>query len=73
MPTWDNRCRTQYKEFLAADFGLDSELKGHEFNACLDTKRNLRWEETTHNIDFTLSSRQAWSTFNRLTGRTFSA
>ena len=28
-----------------------------------------RWESTTASIDFTHSSRQAWQTFNRLTGR----
>ena len=28
-----------------------------------------RWEETVQNIDFTHSSRKAWRTINKLTGR----
>ena len=35
----------------------------------LTKKRRERWESTTASIDFTHSSRQAWQTFNRLTGR----
>ncbi len=35
----------------------------------LGEKRAERWEETVSGIDFTHSSRKAWATMNRLTGR----
>ena len=38
----------------------------------LDEKRQERWIETVESIDFTHSSRKAWRTVNRLTGRTAS-
>ena len=36
----------------------------------LDKKRRERWAETVASIDFTHSSKRAWQTLNRLTGRT---
>ena len=39
-----------YEKFLAADFGLDSQLKEYELNAYLDKIRNSRWEEATHKL-----------------------
>ena len=38
----------------------------------LDEKRQERWTETVESIDFTHSSRKAWQTINRLSGRTAS-
>ena len=38
----------------------------------LDEKSQERWIETVESIDFTHSSRKAWHTINRLTGRTAS-
>ena len=35
----------------------------------LDQTRTERWKETVESINFTHSSREAWSTINRLTGR----
>ena len=35
----------------------------------LNVKRRKRWEETVSRLDFTHSSRKAWSTINQLTGR----
>ena len=37
--------------------------------SCLDRKRRERWIESVEGIDFTHSSRKAWKTFNRRTGR----
>ena len=35
----------------------------------LNTKRRERWTETVESIDFTHSSRRAWQTINKLTGK----
>ena len=44
-------------------------MKAEQLTKTLDEKRRERWESTTASIDFTHSSRHAWHTFNRLTGR----
>ena len=44
-------------------------MKAEQLTKTLDEKRRERWESTTASIDFTHSSRHAWQTFNRLTGR----
>ena len=69
IPNWDEECDIHYNEFLHAEPGDEAAAKALDLTDCLDKKRRERWEETVQGIDFTHSSRMAWKTFNRLTGR----
>ena len=69
IPSWDDECNTLYNDFLEAERGDEATSKATLLTACLDNKRRERWEETVKGIDFTHSSRLAWKTLNRLTGR----
>ena len=69
IPNWDDECDIRYNEFLRAEPGDKASAKASQLTDCLDKKRRERWEETVQGIDFTHSSRKAWKTFNRLTGR----
>ena len=70
VPTWDEECTSLYKDFLEAEPGEDDASdKASALTDCLNKKRRKRWEETVQGIDFTHSSRLAWKTLNRLTGR----
>ena len=70
IPLWDDECSTHYQDFLHTQPGdEDVANKASVLTDCLDKKRRERWEETVQGIDFSHSSRRAWRTFNRLTGR----
>ena len=69
IPTWDDDCDKCYDAFLHASSDEESATLATELTICLDKKRRERWDETVQGIDFTHSSRRAWSTLNRLTGR----
>ena len=69
IPNWDEECDIHYNKFLHAEPGDEAAAKASDLTDCLDKKRRERWEETVQGIDFTHSSRMAWKTFNRLTGR----
>ena len=70
IPLWDDECSTHYQDFLHTQPGdEDAANKASALTDCLDKKRRERWEETVQGIDFSHSSRRAWRTFNRLTGR----
>jgi len=69
FPTWDNECDQHYNAFLLAESRVDSDFKAEELSTCIDRKRRERWIESVEGLDFTHSSRKAWKTFNRLTGR----
>ena len=60
---------TVYYEFTRAEPGAITNMKAEQLTNTHDEKRRERWESTTASIDFTHSIRQAWQTFNRLTGR----
>ena len=49
--------------------GDDSSLAATTLLAKLDRKRRDRWSEAVRSIDFSHSSRKAWSILNNLTGR----
>ena len=55
--------------FLTAIISEEASAKATDLMECLDIKCRQRWEDTVQGIDFTHSSRVAWKTFNRLTGR----
>ena len=58
-----------YKTFLQSPQGDDSSLAAIALLAKLDRKRRDRWSEAVRSIDFSHSSRKAWSILNNLTGR----
>ena len=66
MPCWNAECENLYQTFLQY-------FEGHESSrvatALLDRKRRDRWSEAVQIIDFSHSSRAAWSILNNLTGR----
>ena len=66
---WDAECESLYKTFLQSPQGDDSSLTATALLAKLDRKRRDRWSEAVRSIDFSHSSRKAWSILNNFTGR----
>ena len=66
---WSAECKSLYKTFLQSHQGDDSSLTATALLAKLDRKRRDRWSEAFRSIDFSHSSRKAWSILNNLTGR----
>ena len=62
-------CESLYKTFLQSPQGDDSSLAATALLAKFDRKRRDRWSEAVRSIDFSHSSRKAWSILNNLTGR----
>ena len=69
IPCWGAECESLYKTFLQSPQGDDSSLAATALLAKLDRKRRDRWSEAVRSIDFSHSSRKAWSILNNLTGR----
>ena len=69
IPCWDAECKSLYKTFLQSPQGNESSLAATALLAKLDRKRRDRWSEAVRSIDFSHSSRKAWSTLNNLTGK----
>ena len=69
IPTWDDECQQLYDHFIRAAPGAEANERAATLTKALDEKRRNRWETSTENIDFSHSSRIAWQSFNRLTGR----
>ena len=69
IPCWDAECESLYKTFLQSPQGDDSSLAATAVLAKLDRKRRDRWSEAVRSINFSHSSRKAWSILNNLTGR----
>ena len=57
------------KTFLQSPQGDDSSLAATALLAKLNWERRDRWSEAVQSIDFSHSSRKAWSILNNLTGR----
>jgi len=55
-------------QFQKAPRDIKEQL-AEELISYLNKKRRERWDRVVTSIDFTHSSRKAWSLFNRLTGR----
>ena len=68
IPCWDDECEQLYKEHIDSE-NTESASTATSLLNVLDEKRRQRWNETVSSIDFTHSSRKAWQTLNRLTGR----
>ena len=66
---WETECESLCKTFLQSPQGDDSSLTATALLAKLDRKRRDRLSEAVRSIDFSHSSRKAWSILNNLTGR----
>ena len=66
---WDAECESLYETFLQSPQGDNSSLAATALLAKLDRKRRDQWSEAVWRIDFSHSSRKAWSILNNLTGR----
>jgi len=69
VPCWDKECETLYRSFIRALVGTDSDRAASFLLSRLQQKQQERWEEAVNSIDFSHSSRKAWRTINKLTGR----
>ena len=69
IPCWDAECESLYKTFLQTPQGDDSSLAATALLAKLDRKWRDQWSKAVQSIDFSHSSRKAWSILNNLTGR----
>ena len=69
IPCWDAKCENLYQTFLQYSEGHKSSRAATTLLARLDRKSRNRWSEAVQNIDFSHSSRVAWSTLDNLTGR----
>ena len=70
IPCWNAECEFLYKTFLQSPQGDDSSLAATALLSKLDRKQRDRWFEAVRSIDFSHSSRKAWSILNNLIGRT---
>jgi len=64
-----NECQTLYRSFTRDPVGTDSDRATSSLLSRLGQKKQERWEEAVISIDFSHSSRKAWKTINKLTGR----
>ena len=69
IPCWNAVFENLYQAFLQYPEGHESSRAAAALLARLDRKRRNRWSEAVQNIDFSHSSRVAWSTLNNVTGR----
>ena len=69
IPCWDAKCEALYQTFLQSPAGDQSSRAATALITWLDKKRRDRWSEAVRNIDFSHSSRKAWSIINNLTSR----
>jgi len=69
VPYWDKECETLYRSFIRAPVGTASDRAASSLLSRLQQKKQERWEEAVNSIDFSHSSRKAWRTINKLTGR----
>ena len=69
IPCWNGECEKLYQTFLQYPEGHESSRAATALLSRLDRKWRNRWSEAVQNIDFSHSSRVAWSTLNNLTAR----
>jgi len=71
VPCWDKECETLYRSFLRAPVETDFDRATSSLLSRLDDKKQELWEEAVNSIDFSHSSRKAWSTINKPWKATF--
>lgn len=64
VPGWNDRCENLYQEFTETN---DREI-ADELLHSLDAARREKWMNTVENLDFSKSSRQAWTLLRNLGG-----
>ena len=64
VPCWDKKCETHYRSILRAPLETDSVRATSSLLSRIDQKE--QWDEAVNSIDFSHSSRKAWSTINNL-------
>ena len=69
IPCWDKECEDLLRLHDGATTSEERAAAATALFNRLNTQRQERWEETVESIDFTHSSRRAWQTINKLTGR----
>ena len=70
VPCWDKECEALYCSFLRAPVGTASDRAASSLLSQLDDKKQERWEETVNSIDFSHSSRKAWSSHQQTLKKT---
>ena len=68
-PCWDKECENLHCAFLQAPAGAETDRLASALLSRLSRNRQERWEEAINSMDFSHSSRKAWSILNNLTGR----
>ena len=66
IPCWDAECENLHQMFLQSPEGSDSSRAASAQLSKLNRKRSDRWSEAVQTIDFSHSSRKAWSILNNL-------
>ena len=69
IPCWNEECDSLYETYAKSKTTEAREAAGNDLLALLGEMRKTRWEEEVFEINFTHSSRRAWSTIKKLTGR----
>ena len=69
IPGWDNSCNHLLREHQQVITKEDIDTTATALLHKLDEVRRARWTEVVESVDFTHSSRKAWQTINKLTGR----
>ena len=72
IPCWSAETTAAYENYKSAPTAEEAQILGDLLINMLDIQRQARWIETVENLDFTHSSRKAWSTLKRLNGETSS-
>ena len=72
IPGWSAETTAAYNNYKSAPTAEEAQVLGDLLINMLDVQRQARWMETVENLDFTHSSRKAWSTLKRLNGETSS-
>jgi len=69
IPEWDDTCENLSSQLEEADSLEEKTSLSNQLIDHLDAKRRQHWITTVENVDMKSSSRRAWSTLNKLTGR----
>ena len=70
IPKWDTVCDELCSQLEEAQTLEEKQLSSNRLIEHLNSKRKQQWVATVENVDMKHSSRKAWSTLNKLTGRT---
>ena len=69
IPCWDEECEDLLLAHKNANSNEERDTAASDLHNRLNEQRRERWTDMVESIDFTHSSRRAWHTINKLTGR----